>query len=98
MKDDYVPSADEKIRSVQLIGGAEIVFDDDGGVYSTDDRVIRGTSTAGMAEEISIDDIQSLNIDRIVTGLSLTATFAGLLALSLAVMYTLGMHAQWLSN
>jgi hypothetical protein len=98
MKDDYIPSADEKILSIELIGGSEIEFDKDGGRYSTDDRIIRGTSTAGTAEEISIDDVQSLNVDRINTGLSLTATFAGLLVMSLAIMYTLGMHAQWLSN
>jgi len=98
MKDDYIPSADEKILSIELIGGSEIEFDEDGGRYSTDDRIIRGTSTAGTAEEISIDDVQSLNVDRINTGLSLTATFAGLLVMSLAIMYTLGMHAQWLSN
>ena len=98
MKDDYIPSADEKILSIELIGGSEIEFDEDGGRYSTDDRIIRGTSTAGTAEEISIDDVQSLNVDRINTGLSLTATFAGLLVMSLAIMYTLGMHAQWFSN
>ena len=98
MKDDYVPSADEKILSVQLIGGGEIVFDADGGVYATDDRLIRGTSNAGMAEEISIDEIESLNVDQVNTGLSLTATFTGLLTLSIAIMYTLGMHAQWLAN
>jgi hypothetical protein len=75
-----------------------VVFDEDGGMYSTDDRVIRGTSKAGVAEEVSIDDIQSLSVDRVTTGLSLAATFGGLLALSLAVMYTLGLHAQWFSN
>jgi len=98
MKDDYVPSADEKILSLELIGGSEIEFDEDGGMYSTDDRMIRGTSTAGVAEEISIDEIESLNVDQVNTGLSLTATFTGLLTLSIAIMYTLGMHAQWLAN
>ncbi len=98
MKDDYIPSAAEKILSIELIGGSEIEFDEDGGRYSTDDRMIRGTSKAGMAEEISIDDVQSLNVDRISTGLSLTATFTGLLVMSLAIMYTVGMHAQWFSN
>ena len=98
MKDDYIPSAEEKILSIELIGGSEIEFDEDGGRYSTDDRMIRGTSKAGVAEEISIDDVQSLSVDRINTGLSLTATFAGLLVMSLAIMYTVGMHAQWFSN
>ena len=98
MKDDYIPSAEEKILSIELIGGSEIEFDEDGGRYSTDDRMIRGTSKAGMAEEISIDDVQSLSVDRINAGLSLTATFAGLLVMSLAIMYTVGMHAQWFSN
>ncbi len=98
MKDDYIPTAEEKILSIELIGGSEIEFDEDGGRYSTDDRMIRGTSKAGMAEEISIDDVQSLNVDRISTGLSLTATFTGLLVMSLAIMYTVGMHAQWFSN
>jgi hypothetical protein len=97
-KNDYVPSYEEKILSIQLIGGTEVVFDEDGGMYSTDDRVIRGTSKAGVAAEVSIDDIQSLRVDRVTTGLSLAATFAGLLTLSLAIMYTLGLHAQWFSN
>ncbi len=97
-KNDYVPSADEKILSVQLIAGGQVEFDDDGATYSTDDRMIRGTSKAGVTEEISIDEVESVRVDRIATGPSLTATFAGLLGLSLAITYTLGMHAQWFSD
>ena len=97
-KNDYVPYADEKILSVQLLGGGEVSFDDGGGNYSTDDRVIRGTSKAGEDIEIGIDDVQSVRVDRVATGLSLTATFAGLLGLAVAIMYTIGMHGQWLSE
>ena len=97
-KNDYVPSADEKILSVRLIAGGQVDFNDEGATYSTDDRVIRGTSKAGVEEEISIDEVESVRVERIATGPSLTATFAGLLGLSIVIMYTLGLHAQWFSD
>jgi hypothetical protein len=97
-KDNYVPSAEDRILGVNLIGGGEVEFDSDGGLYSSDDRMIRGVSKEGMEEEVSIDEVESVRVDRVATGLSLTATFAGLLTMSLAIMYTLGMHAQWVSN
>lgn len=97
-KDDYIPAEDEKILSVTLLVGGDVEFDGEGGRYYTDDRVIRGTSKAGVTEEISIDDVQSVHVDRVATGLSLTATFAGLLGMALVIMYTIGIHAQWFSN
>ena len=97
-KDDYIPADDEKILSVTLLVGGDVVFDSEGGRYDRDNRVIRGTSKAGVTEEISIDDVQFVRVDRIATGLSLTATFAGLLTMALIIMYTIGVHAQWFSN
>jgi len=97
-KDDYIPAEDEKILSVTLLVGGDVVFDSEGGRYDRDNRVIRGTSKAGVTEEISIDDVQFVQVDRIATGLSLTATFAGLLTMALIIMYTIGVHAQWFSN
>ena len=96
--DQYIPAEDEKILGVTLLVGGDVEFDSEGGRYDRNDRMIRGTSTAGVTEEISIDDVQSIRIDRISTGPSLTLTFAGLLGLALVVMYTIGMHAQWFSN
>ena len=97
-KGDYIPVEDEKILSVTLLVGGDVVFDSEGGRYDRDNRVIRGTSKAGVTEEISIDDVQFVQVDRIATGLSLTATFAGLLTMALIIMYTIGVHAQWFSN
>ena len=97
-KGDYIPVEDEKILSVTLRVGGDVVFDSEGGRYDRDNRVIRGTSKAGVTEEISIDDVQFVRVDRIATGLSLTATFAGLLTMALIIMYTIGVHAQWFSN
>jgi len=97
-KADYIPAEDEKILSVTLLVGGDVVFDSEGGRYDRDNRVIRGTSKAGVTEEISIDDVQFVQVDRIATGLSLTATFAGLLTMALIIMYTIGVHAQWFSN
>ena len=97
-KGDYIPVEDEKILSVTLLVGGDVVFDSEGGRYDRDNRVIRGTSKAGVTEEISIDDVQFVQVDRIATGLSLTATFAGLLTMALIIMYMIGVHAQWFSN
>jgi hypothetical protein len=98
LKNDYIPAADEKILSVDLVGGGQVEFDEEGAQYSTEERVIRGTSKAGVVEEISIDEVDAVRVDRVANGPSLAATFAGLLTLSLVVMYTLGMHAQWFSD
>jgi hypothetical protein len=97
-KTDYVPEKNERIIGVDLVDGGRVDFNQDGGIYVTAERIIRGMSTAGEEVEIPIDQVALVHVNRQSTGLSLAATFAGLAGLSMALMYLLAMHAQWIAN
>jgi hypothetical protein len=97
-KSEYAPVRNEKVLEVYLLTGDTIKFDSRGGVYSSDRRVIRGTSTDGTDVEVNMADVQSVRVERRSDGLSFTATVLGLAVLGVGTMYLLLMHAQWFSD
>ena len=97
-KDDFVPGTYHKITGIKLIGGGTVDFvGDEGGLYSADDRTFKGESKSGEVE-YKMDEVESINVERVNDGLSIAASFGGILVLNVALLYVIAVQAQWASQ
>lgn len=98
-KDDFVPGSYHKITGVDLIAGGKVDFEGEaGGLYSSDDRTFKGESKSEGDVSINIDEVQSVRVERLNNGLSIAASFGGILVLNVALLYVIAVQAQWASQ
>ena len=69
-------TVNEKIVEVVFASGKTIVFDENGGTYVVEKRIIRGRTTLGEVVEIDIDDVLYARVETVDAGKSALKTLA----------------------